>query len=69
MHLRLVTGLAPRLGVGFHRPRRRPTSDRRHSLACAGSHGWEAVEECGVGVRRSLGKGGHASADSAEEIT
>jgi len=32
------------------------------SPASAGSHGWEAVEECAAGVLRSLGEGGHASA-------
>jgi hypothetical protein len=36
------------------------------SPACAGSHGYQAVEECTAGVLRSLGEGGHASAGSAE---
>jgi hypothetical protein len=43
------------------------TTRRESSPTYAGSHSCQAVEECAVGVLRSLGEGGHASAGSAED--
>jgi hypothetical protein len=57
-----------KMSRGGRRPLNRSSQLRGStaSPACAGSHGYQAVEECTAGVLRSLGEGGHASAGSAE---
>ena len=56
------------IGMTADLEERRRVHNSGGSPAFAGSHGSEAVEECGAGVRRSLGEGGHTSAGSAEVI-